>query len=509
MYFCNTFNDCMKSSIDIFWKVFVLVIVSTAVMLHVGCRPDDSITDMPVRLRLSSDTLRFDTVFTERGTITRFVKIYNDHSSSIQIEDIQLANPSSPFRFNINGFTNIEDAEIIIESGDSIYLFMEATIDPDMPLSVSPFVIEDRLDLTVNGEITPLYIEAFGQNAVYLPRRNAKGAVSVLSCDLGTITFDDPRPYVIYGILAVDSCTLVIPAGKQIYVHGGLVRDETLLYTDGLILMLQNGRLLAQGTADNRITFRSDRLEPVFDDVPGQWNGIRFLGGSQGHVLSHVDILHAGLSVLADSATSLQMDHSSIQFSAGEGLRGVQSTINGTNNLIHSSGTFAMRLAYGGNYTFEYTTLASYSNNSEALLINNYICVDPNCEMPMRRSAPLTARFTNCIIAGGDSDEIALDELSRTPFGEEVFDVLFDHCAVRVDELLDADNYPNFFDQCISCINLMSRDTTFVDVNAYDFRPDSLSVFDGKAVPTATRTDILGNLRDAFTPDLGCFEVDF
>ena len=499
----------MKSSIDIFCKVFALVAFSTVLLLHVGCRPDDTISDMPVRLRLSSDTLRFDTVFTERGTITRFVKIYNDQGSSVQINDVRLANPGSPFRFNINGFTDIEDAEIMIESGDSIYLFMEATIDPNMPLSASPFIIEDRLELNVNGEITPLYIEAFGQNAVYLPRRNAKGAVSVLSCNLGTITFDDPRPYVIYGILAVDSCTLVIPPGKQIYVHGGLVRDETLLYTDGLILMLQNGRLLAQGTAVDRITFRSDRLEPVFDDVPGQWNGIRFLGGSQGHILSYVDILHAGLSVLADSATSLQIDHSSIQFSAGEGLRGVQSTIKGTNNLIHSSGTFALRLAYGGNYTFEYTTLASYTNNSEALLINNYICVDPNCEVPMRRSAPLTARFTNCIITGGDNDEIALDELSRTSFGDEVFDVSFDHCAVRVDELLDADNYPNFFDNCTSCINLMSRDTTFVDINAYDFRPDSLSRFEGKAVPTTTNTDILGNFRAEITSDLGCFEVDY
>ena len=75
----------------------------------------------------------------------------------------------------------------------------------------------------------------------------------------------------------------------------------------------------------------------------------------------------------------------------------------------------------------------------------------------------LNATFTNSIIFGSRSDEISLADFT---FGmdPQAFDINFDRCIVRVDDLLDPEEggYPNFLEeQCADCFNATTFDALF------------------------------------------------
>ena len=154
-----------------------------------------------------------------------------------------------------------------IAGNDSIYIFVEVTVDPDQPLSVSPFVIEDQIEVSVNGQLFTAYLEAWGQNANYITPSNGRGKGFLYSCDFGERVWNDPKPYVIYGILYVDSCKIVMPAGTRVYVHGGIVRDTNTIYNDGLIVFLKNATLETRGTPEDPVIIQGDRLGKEFENI--------------------------------------------------------------------------------------------------------------------------------------------------------------------------------------------------------------------------------------------------
>ena len=219
---------------------FSILIILALITILTACRKEDNfITDSSAKLSFSTDTLRFDTVFTQVGSATRYLKIFNKNNQPIKISKITLNNQSGvTFNLNIDGlsaksFTNVE-----IPANDSIYVFAEVTINPNAPLSISPFVIDQELVFETNGNSQKIILEAWGQNANYIPSRSGKGGFAVLSGGdpNRVINWDDPKPYVIYGVLFIDSCILKIAAGTRIHVHGGLsYLPDTSVYRDGII----------------------------------------------------------------------------------------------------------------------------------------------------------------------------------------------------------------------------------------------------------------------------------
>ena len=109
----------------------------------------------------------------------------------------------------------------------------------------SALFIEDQLIIRQGDRQQAVQLVAYGQNANYIPVLNAKGGISLLSCDLGTISWTDDKPYVIYGVLVIDSCTLVLPEACKVYVHGGVVVNEQQVYNDGQIIVLKHGKIKA------------------------------------------------------------------------------------------------------------------------------------------------------------------------------------------------------------------------------------------------------------------------
>ncbi len=484
-------------------STYISGLLVMVVMLLFSCQREDYYGGADVSLVFSQDTLRIDTVFTTIGSATRSMKVYNHHSQPVLVDFVLENQQNSFFKFNVDGHHGPIARNVEIGGKDSIYIFVEVTIDPDQPLSLSPFVVEDRIQVSVNGVQSVIVLEAWGQNANYITPSNGKGKSFLYSCNFGERTWDDPKPYLIYGILYIDSCKVVLPAGTRIYVHGGIVRDEDLIYNDGLIVFLKDGVLDARGTPENPVIIQGDRLEESFKDVKSQWAGLLFWQESSRNNMEWTIIKNAITGVRTDSLAQLTMKGCSISNTGGPNVIARYSDIYAENSLFYGSSSYGLQLIYGGNYTFNFCTVGSYEGNNEAVILTDYYTTDP-FNPAAYRTNPLNSAFTNCIFAGSDDDEIGLINWSRD---KSKFKYSFTNCAFKVKDLLKPENEPDFFEHCTDYISLTGREKLFLDHRKYDFSPDTSSVILGKGISMSQiQVDIQGKARKS-PPDIGCFEL--
>jgi len=492
----------MIKKFSLLFYILIFIIVSVFIS---ACHKDIINDDPEIQLSFSLDTLRFDTVFTELGSTTKYFKIYNNLEQAVILDEVMLDNNSRFFRLNVNGESNSTVADVRIEANDSIYVFAEVTIDPDQPLSVSPFIIEDEISIKANNSNYTIHLEAWGQNANYIPDRFSKSKVNLISCDLGEWHWDDPRPYVIYGALLIDSCKVIIPEGQSIYVHGGIAINELGVYNDGLIAFLPNGSLVTNGTSELPVSFQTDRLEDEFSQVSGQWTGILLTAGSKNNVLKHTSIKNSIVGISVDSSGILRMESCEIAYTSGNGLVASHASVYAQNCLFYQNLANGISLNFGGAYLFNYCTVVNLDNQLSAVSLNNLKCSDALCEGPIYVN-PLFAEFNNCIVVGNEEDEISLlDATDGTD--PSAFNYTWNNCIISVRELIEPDAFPNFYDHCSKCINVDRLDSIFIDVDEFNFHLDTMSIAidKGKKIP-ALFIDFEGNDRELETPDIGCYE---
>lgn len=489
---------------------FILLLCFITIILSISitsCHKDTVIDTPEIDLSFSEDTLRFDTVFTEVGTITRFIKIFNNEEDAVILDKVSIkATNQEFFRMNVDGIEGTTVESIRIEGQDSIYVFVEASIDPNNPLSISPFIIEDKILIEANQSAYTVHIEAWGQNANYFPDRFSSSTINAPVCNGTPLVWDDPKPYVIYGVLAIDECDLIIEAGTTVYMHGGVAINDLGVYNDGLLIITETGSITVNGTAENPVQFLSDRIEPEFQDVSGQWGGLIIQAGSRNNSFEHAYIRHAIVGLSVDSAAVVSLNSCEFSFTSGNGLSAAHAIVAGDNCLFYQNGSSSISLNYGGTYAFNHCTLANYDNQAPALSANNLRCSDPLCQGDIF-TFPLSANFTNCIFAGNEADEISLFDITD---GMEAgfFDYQFNNCIVTVDELLEPMAFPNFFDNCSSCDNITRDDTLFLNLLEYDHHLDTMSIAIDKGVfLPSVPLDIEGLPRDPAGVDLGCYEL--
>lgn len=481
-----------------FIGMFVLL---TAISLSTtGCFEESFESNVSVPLEISVDTLRFDTVFTSVGSVTRSIRIFNPTDQNINVSSISLdKGAQSMFRLNIDGVPGNEAEEIPLLAQDSLYIFVEVTVDPDQPLSVSPFVISEFLSIRSGSETKQVTLEAWGQNANYFPSRDAQGQIISLTCGGGQLFWDDPKPYVIYGLLIVDSCDIVLPPGTEVFVHGGIARLNETIFSDGGLIFLEGGRLLSNGTFDAPVMIQGDRLESGFQDTPGQWAGLRFFENSTGNVINNTIIKNSIVGVRADSAARVNMSNTSIFNTSNVGVIGIHAEIQADNCLIHSNGPQSVAMIYGGDYTYRHCTIANYGNQSAAVFMDNFTCLNEECSSVATN--PVNVSFYNSIIMGSNEDEIDINDISG---GEDpgLLRLLLDHTIVKVgDTKMD---FPE--DACMACLE-HDDEPIFLNEFMDDYTLDTMSLArdQGVFIDDLSR-DLLGNPRDQETPDLGCFE---
>lgn len=498
---------------------YLLLLAVPFLLTLVSCDKDEQFTTSSNdKLEFSVDTLRFDTVFTELGSATRFVRVYNRADKSINISKISLSgNSQSKFNLNVDGIPGDTHEDVTVLPKDSIYIFAEVTINPDDPLSVSPFFVNDEIVFETNGNEQRVLLEAWGQNANYIPNRWSKDSITVYGCGGGEVIWDDPKPYVIYGIVAFDECTLRIPAGARIYVHGGLSRafDEMgnpIIYNSGRLFVGPNASLKIEGTLQDSVVIQGDRLEEDFQDSDGQWTGIVFAGGSKGNSIEHAVIKNSLFGVYVDSAAELSLKNTKIFNTSGPGVFALRAKVDAENCLFYNNATNAVALGYGGDYNFDYCTLANYGTDAAALSMSNGICDDPLCAESPPRIYRLNAYFQNSIIFGSRRDEVSISDFTGMQGSDQfVLNYSFDHCIIRSDEINDEQfGLPNFYDFVTDSQNATNNDIIFASISNDDYHLDTLSIAEGMALPLPSiLIDLEGNDRDAEMPDVGCFEYQY
>jgi hypothetical protein len=456
-----------------------LFIIPAIIIFLFSCKKNSFITNQDALVHFSSDTLFFDTVFITTGSITQSVKIINENNEKLRLTDIKLmGGDASPFKINIDGANVTNAGNIEMEANDSLYLFISVYVNPSA--ANLPFILQDSIQVSFNGNIKYIQLQAWGQNAHFLQDKEITG----------NVTWTNDLAYVISGGLQVDSnATLTIQQGSRIYLHANAP-------------FLVDGTLLVEGDSNARVYFLGDRLDDPYNNYPGSWPGLIFRGTSKDNVLQFAIIKNAYQGIVAAGSSinnnpKVILNECIIDNIYDAGIFATQTSIQATNCLVSNCGKNIV-ISYGGDYNFTHCTVASFANDyiahsNPVLNISNYLPGDNTT------TAPLNAGFLNCIFWGSGGpvdDEVVVSTQGTSPV------INFSNCLWKVK------NNP----AGITAMNILNVDPLFDSVNTqmqiYNFRlkDGSPAIKYGQVVPSIA-FDLDGNPRNiAGNTDLGCYE---
>lgn len=484
----------------------LLPLLAAAVLLA-NCRKDKLFTDEPVTLDFSQAEVLFDTIFTQNPfSVTKRFRVRNPNSEGVRVDIALEGGSPSPFRINVDGAAGVNFQDVEILGGDSIYVFVEASLDQTG--QGTPLIHEDHVVFLTNGTEQKVKLVAWGQDAHYFRPDNFPSGLPAYSIiagldDLGnsiceTVTWPNDKPYVIYGYAVVDSCSkLIIDPGVRVHVHGG-----------GGLWIYRWGQIEANGDVSNPITFQSDRLESLYAELPGQWDRIWINDGPAGgdNRLENVVIKNALVGVqcetwpgLPDAATSqakLLLNNVKIRNCSAAGILSRNYRIDAANLLVSDCGQHCVALTGGGEYGFQHMTVANYwsygiRNTPAFIMTNTYADITGTLQVRDISSSS----FKNSIIHGANTNEFKLEFNSlATP------DLFFDRMMLKTDQSTTGD----FFDPLSIYRN---QNHGFVSVQDRDFHLTSSAFARDKADATGPFLDLDGIARGADgLRDLGCYE---
>lgn len=432
-------------------------------------------------ISFSSDTILFDTLFTTIGSTTKKFKIYNDQSNPIKISTIRLEQQTnSMFRINVDGEAGVTFNDIVIPAKDSLYIFVEVTIDPNN--STTPQIVEDKIYFLTNGKEQRVILNAFGQDAYF----HVKEIIT------SNTTWPNDKPHVIYGYCAVDSAVkLTIPGGTS--VHG---YNNSLLY-------IYKGALETQGTLGNEVIFSQSRTEdfilsPV-DSTAGQWRGIYFFAPLNSN-LNYTQVKNATIGIQIDTLTgvdsvilqNVRVDNSSFAAVVTQGAN-----LYAHSCLFGNSGAYSAFLSIGGNVFMDHCTFANYwssQRNDPAVAIKNYY-LDATNTYHYRPFNDMIIK--NSIIYGANTTELGLDTLDRSLSGGAPVVKLINTLIRSEDPVVNS----QFFESC-----WRNSDPNFTDSQFWDFHVSGIAV-EGKGTTTDPQPDLDGNSRNSTGNNLGCYNT--
>lgn len=263
-----------------------LTIVGFLSLILSSCISDGISTSSSDILSFSRDTVNFDTVFTDLGTPTARLLVFNRAKKGINISSIRLRNENSDFSINVDGMSGKTFHDVEIRGNDSIYVFIECLI-PETA-SKEPWLVEDELEFVTNGVTQTVRLEAYGRNVLRLRAHSVTTRMEIT----------DEMPVVVFD-------SLVVAPGAELSIAPG----ARVLFHDGAELVV-HGRIEAVGEPGRLVEFRGDRLDNVLPDVgydilAGQWKGMRITPGSFDNRLEYVDMRSTAEGITVDSCADL------------------------------------------------------------------------------------------------------------------------------------------------------------------------------------------------------------
>ncbi|PCI10645.1 MAG: hypothetical protein COB73_03220 [Flavobacteriaceae bacterium] len=500
-------------------KNYWLLIPVIFVVLLASCRDDFSTIPSNGTLTFSKDTLFLDTVFTNIGSSTYNLKVYNKSSKDINIPSIGLAEgEQSNYRLNIDGIPGKTFQNVEILAKDSLYIFVETTVDISQiagPLYTDKILFDNGMNQQDVDLVTLV------QDAYFLfPTRDSEGIIATIPIGVDgngdsievqgfylddDTTFTNEKPYVIYGYCAIpEGKTLTIEAGAKIHFHSnsGLIVDK-------------DATLKIEGELDNQVTLEGDRLEPQFSEIPGQWGTIWLRAGSKNHNINYATIKNASVGIIMDSIGSnsmptLTIKNSQLYNHSNYGILGRETNILGENLVINNAGFSSLACIIGGTYNFTHATFANYWNNSlrqfPTVLVNNFFTYQGDSGEVVETRDLLEANFTNCIIYGANNIELIVDKVEGS-----IFNYNFKNNLVRFDDYNNSfDGIPeyNFDDVTHYQNNIFNEDPNFREPYENDLIIGDESAGKNMADTSGASQvplDILGVSRIS-TPDIGAYQ---
>jgi len=447
----------------------ILSVLILALIYLSSCQNEEFDYSPDISLQFSTDSVVFDTIFSGIGSATKTLKIYNPSDKNIKISEIKLGEgANSKYRLNIDGLDSNSANNVTIAAKDSMYLFVEVTINTNQDMLLE----QDSIIFETNGNLQDIKLLAWGQDVHFI-----NGEI------ISTSTWTNDKPYLVYNSMLVDTNQiLTIEAGTKIHFH-----RSSRMYVAGTLDI--------NGTINEPVILQGDRLEYVYNDVPGQWDGIWLMNGSKHNDIEYAEIKNAIIGIQVDTLADLDIptltiSNTKIEHMSYAGIFAQGSTIFASNCVIADCAYYAVALTIGGSYEFYHCTIANYwqntFRNTPSVVLNNYY--EYQGQAIIRDIDKAT--FGNCIIWGNREDELYFDKFP----GAGTLNYLFDHCLIRISDEVEREP-SNFIG------NILNQDPLFVNTDNYDYQIDTLS-------PTIDQAniDFISSYPTKLTYDLSGFE---
>ena len=271
-------------------RQFTFLFLIALITLISSCRTDFITVPNSGDLSFSKDTVYLDTVFTNIGSSTYTLKVYNNSKNDITIPTIKLGKGlDSKYRMTVDGMIGNQGKffdNITLLAKDSLYIFVETTAKTS-DANPTDFLYTDQIQFDSGENLQKVELVTLVQDAVFLyPKRFGDGTTETLPIGEESVygfyldendptngnelQFTKQKPYVIYGYAAVPSGkTVNFEAGTKVHFHA----NSGIILSSGASIHV-NGTVSTTDKLENEVVFEGDRLEPDFSDVPGQWGTI-------------------------------------------------------------------------------------------------------------------------------------------------------------------------------------------------------------------------------------------
>lgn len=500
-------------------SIFFLFIVLAFSMT--SCRKDFEFERSNGKLGFSKDTVYLDTVFTNVGSSTYTLKVYNRSDNDISIPTIKLGKADSKYRMMIDGMRGDEGSEgkvfsnVELLANDSLYVFIETTIDyEEFENPEAEYLYTDQIQFDSGTNLQTVELVTLVKDAVFLyPARDSEGIYEQIPIGVDEegnpvtgrgffledteLHWTNEKPYVIYGYAGVPANkTLTIDPGARVHFHSG---SAIIAYSGSSIKV--NGAQSLTDELENEVIFEGDRLEPAFADSPGQWLAIWLTNGSTGHDFNNLTIKNATVGILVSGNTGtgnaeadLKLKNVQIYNSSNAGILAQTGYITGENVVINWAGSASLACTYGGKYNFTHCTFNNnWSGRKYGVLLNNYITGAVPPTQPL-----VEANFKNCIVFSSNQSGLLLDKSDSA----EVFNYNFTKCQIKLSTSINTtDNLYSFVNDAANIKRNGTPDFLDINNNKLVIGEDSDARGFGENLGG---NDINGTIRNN-PPDLGAY----
>lgn len=470
-------------------------------------------------LTFSADTL-FDTSFTTLGSVTMGFTVRNTQSKSINISDIKLLQlAGTQFRINVNGLPpstpGVEYKNVDIPGHDSIYIFVEVTIQPNNNNNL--FVIQDKIQFITNGITQNVVLEAVGQNAHYYFNYHVLRGT--------TFPFPVDKPNIILSpngglaVFAVDTgATCIIPPGCKIFMG-----PNAVITVDGTLTTSP----VPTSWSDSTI-FQYIRTD--YAGLPGEWLGITYsriatvnlshviidqstFGISDEYVLDQIaqaQITTSNLKTYTSNPTlpTVTLNNVIIRNTSATAMQALATNLNATNCLFFSCSQSLMLVGMGGTYNLNNCTLAnSYSQYTSSQ--NPVFSVEDRAfylDNSQVGPYPTSVTVTNTIVAGNTGSNY--NEMGFGLAQQSSDHISFTNCFLTtVADSITAYGATNSITNIDTAVEPQSlHPQLFMMPSSNNYMPDSGSIVLGKANSMQAPKDLYDNPRPSPFGSIGAIE---